>query len=187
MSDFTLSPPVAADAPALLAFELANRNWFESWVTARPASYYTLEGVQAAIDLAMREAAQDRTYQFLMQSGKQILGRVNLTQIQRDYFNKAMLGYRIGEAYCGQGVAKVAVAQVLDIAFGELKLWRVEATVRTGNAGSMRVLQHNGFSEFGRATRAMKFHGEWADLLYFERHAGSEPDAAPAHQASPPR
>lgn len=177
MPDFTLNPPVPADAPALLAFELANRTWFESWVTARPRGYYTLDAVQAAIDLAMREAAQDRAYQFLIKTGNQILGRVNLTLIQRDYFNKAMLGYRIGEACCGRGVAKLAVAQVLEIAFGELRLWRVEATVRTGNTGSMRVLQHNGFREFGRATNAMKFHGEWADLLYFERHAGGEPGA----------
>jgi [ribosomal protein S5]-alanine N-acetyltransferase len=183
MYAITLTPPTPQDASALLAFEVANRAWFESWVAARPPAYYSLEGVQAAIDQAMHEAEQDRTFQFLIKSDDQILGRVNLTQIERQYFHRAMLGYRIGEAFCGQGVAKLAVAKVLEIAFGELKLWRVEATVREGNQGSTRILQHNGFREFGRATCAIKFHGEWSDLTYFERNAASG-HAASGHAAS---
>ena len=171
MSDLTISPPVPFDASALLAFELAHRAYFESWVNARPASYYTLEAVRAAIDLAAREAAQDRARQFLVRHDGHIIGRVNLTQIQREYYNKAMLGYRIGQNFGGCGFATRAVELVMAVAFDELQLWRVEATVRPENPGSVRVLQHNGFQQFGRATRAMRLHETWSDLLYFECHA----------------
>ena len=171
MPDLTIHPPQPADASAMLAFELANRAYFESWVTARPANYYSLDGVRAAIDLAAREAVQDRARQFLVRHDGHIIGRVNLTQIQREYYNKALLGYRIGQNFGGQGFATRAVALALAVAFDELKLWRVEATVRPENKGSLRVLQHNGFQQFGRATRAMRLHETWSDLLYFECHA----------------
>ena len=50
MHTITLTPLTGQDASALLAFEVANRAWFESWVNARAPAYYSLEGVQAAID-----------------------------------------------------------------------------------------------------------------------------------------
>lgn len=60
---------------------------------------------------------------------------------------------------------------VLEKAFGELRLVRVEAKARAGNAGSIKVLQRNGFTEFGRSTRSFQLAGEWEDMLYFECRA----------------
>ena len=60
---------------------------------------------------------------------------------------------------------------VLGKAFGELGLIRVEAKARAGNAGSIKVLQRNGFTEFGRSTRSFQLDGEWEDMLYFECRA----------------
>jgi ribosomal-protein-alanine N-acetyltransferase len=184
MQNLTITPPAENDAAPLLAFELANRAWFESWINARPASYYSLDAVKAAIDLAQREAQQERAYQFLIKVEGQIVGRVNLTQIAREYFNKAMLGYRIGQAFGGRGYASRAVALALDVAFDKLHLWRVEATVRPENLGSVRVLQRNGFTEFGRATECMKLNDIWSDLLYFECHANKRRAALIAPSAA---
>ena len=164
-----LLPPSSADLPALLAFELDNRAYFERWVTARAPSYYHQEAIAAAIEQAQRERQQDLAYQYLAKQDGQIIGRVNLTAVMRPYFNKATLGYRIGERFGGRGYATRVVALLLEEAFGTLELWRVEATARPQNMGSIAVMQRNGFHQYGHSEKAMRFQDAWSDLLYFER------------------
>ena len=164
-----LHTPTSADLPALLAFELENRAYFESWVTSRAPSYYHLEAIAAAIEQAQHEREKDSAYQYLAKLDGQIIGRVNLTAVTRPYFNKAALGYRIGEQFGGRGYATRVVALLLEEAFGALELWRLEATARPQNLGSVAVMQRNGFHQYGRSEKAMRFHDAWSDLLYFER------------------
>ena len=171
-----LLPPSSADLPAFLAFELENLAYFESWVTARAPSYYHHEAIAAAIEQAQREREKDSAYQYLAKLDGQIIGRVNLTAVTRPYFNKATLGYRIGERFGGRGYATRVVALLLEEAFGTLELWRVEATARPQNMGSIAVMQRNGFHQYGHSEKAMRFQDAWSDLLYFERrkeHAGA--------------
>src|SRR5471030_1919143 len=146
--DLQLSAPALADAQALLDFELANRAYFESWINARGDGYYNLPAVRASIEQAARERGADQAYQFLLKDDGVIVGRVNLRAVTRPYFNKATLGYRIGEQYVGRGYASRAVALALEQAFGALELWRVEAACRPENAASVRVLERNGFTVF---------------------------------------
>lgn len=172
MQTIHLSAPSLVDAEALLAFELANRAFFETHINARPAHYYSLDGVRAAIELAQQEAAADQAYQHLVRDDAgTLVGRVNLSRVRRAHYHSAELGYRIAQSACGQGYASAAVRQALVRAFGELQLLRVEAIARPGNIGSLRVLAHNGFRLFGRSSRSFQLHGEWHDLEHYERHA----------------
>jgi ribosomal-protein-alanine N-acetyltransferase len=174
MDTIALAPPVLADLDALLAFELANRGFFEATINARPAGYYARDGVAQAIGAAIDDAANDRAYQFLVKSGEGVLlGRVNLTNVKRQHYHSAVLGYRIGQASCGRGHASEAVRQVLALAFGRLGLLRIEAGARADNAGSIRVLERNGFVQFGHSRRSFEMQGRWYDCLHFERHAQS--------------
>jgi [ribosomal protein S5]-alanine N-acetyltransferase len=171
MPAIQIIPPRAIDLDALLAFELENRAFFESHINARPADYYSVEGVGAAIDLAQREAQEDKAYQYLVWDAGALVARVNLTRVRRAHFHSAELGYRVAQSAGGRGVASETVKQVLAMAFGELRLVRVEATARAENEGSTRVLQKNGFTLFGRSTRSFELAGTWYDLLHYERHA----------------
>jgi len=172
MSLLELLPPTPDVADELLRFETDNRAFFEARVNSRPASYYSLDGVRAAIALAEREAAEDKGYQFLVRTvAGELVGRVNLVGVKRKHFHCADLGYRMAEAACGRGYASEAVRLVLDKAFGELGLKRLEANARVGNEGSIRVLLRNGFREFGRSTQSFELGGVWHDRLHFERHA----------------
>lgn len=169
-----LVPPSHPDAASLLAFELENRAFFEATINARPAGYYSLEGVQASISSAMADAMVDRGYQFLLKDDSgAILGRANLSAVKRAHFHSAVLGYRIGESACGKGCAREAVRQILDIAFGKLHLARIEADCRIDNEASKRVLLRNGFVEYGRSRRSFELGGVWHDRLHFECHAPS--------------
>ena len=172
MPQIQLSPLCEADLNDLLVFELDNRAFFESHINARPADYYSVEGIKAAIAVALLEAAQDKAYQFLVRSDAGVLvGRTNLTKVRRRHFHSAELGYRVAQSEAGNGYASEAVRQVVTVAFGQLSLARLEATAKPENAGSVKVLQRNAFSQFGRSTKSFELSGVWYDLLHFERLA----------------
>jgi ribosomal-protein-alanine N-acetyltransferase len=168
-------PPALADAEELLAFELDNRAYFESWINARGDDYYSIDAVRAAIEQAQRERRGDLAYQFLAKADGRIVGRVNLAGVTRRYFNKAALGYRIAEGAGGKGYASRAVALAVRQGFDAIGLWRIEADVRAVNAGSLRVMARNGFELYGKSARSMRMHGQWHDVLHFERRRDAEP------------
>lgn len=166
-----LAPVEQAGRDALLAFELANRAFFEANITPRSPDFYSIAGVTQAIDIAIADAAADRGYQFLIRSKGEIVGRINLRDVDRTHRHAAVLGYRIAEAQGGKGYASTAVRELLDIAFGRLRLLRIEASARVTNPGSVRVLERNGFSQFDHVRDSFLLNGVWHDRLLFERHA----------------
>ena len=167
-----LSPPTFADTAALLAFELENRVFFESYINARLASYYSEQGVTEAIGNALADAAHDRGYQYLLrdESGT-LVARVNLSAVKRAHFHFASLGYRVAQSAAGKGYASEAVRQIVELAFGVLSLSRLEADARAENVGSVRVLTRNGFTQYGHSRRSFELAGTWYDRLHFELHA----------------
>ena len=170
MDAIRIRPVAAADAAALLRFELEHRAYFERWVQARTPAFYGADGVAAAIAAAEAAWAAGQAYQYLVVEGARIVGRVNLTNVKRAHFECAELGYRIGEHDGGRGIASRAVALCLEQAFGAHGLQRIEATARPVNQGSIRVLERNGFVQFGQSRRSFELGGEWFDRLLFERH-----------------
>ena len=171
-----------SDADKLLAFELSNRAYFERLINARSPDYYHIDSVRDSIHESLQLRARDLAYHYVAKVSGEIVARVNLTQVTRDYYNKAVLGYRVGESMTGKGVASKAIELVLTEAFDTLNLWRVEAVVREPNLASIRVLQKNHFVQCGRSQQAMSLHGVWCDLIHFEcfspkgAHLNAEPD-----------
>jgi ribosomal-protein-alanine N-acetyltransferase len=176
LTALSIRPLAAADAAALLRFELEHRAYFERWISARDPAFYTAHGVAAAIAAAEAAWRADQAFQYLVLGDGRIVGRINLTAVRRTHFHCADLGYRVGEHDGGRGVASRAVALCLEQAFGAHGLERVEAIARPENRGSVRVLQRNGFRQFGHSRRSFELAGQWFDRLLFERHRG-----VPAH------
>ena len=162
-----LTPAMAED---LLEFELLNRAFFEERINARPPEFYSKAGVDSAIQAAMHQARQDQGYQYLIRVAGELVGRVNLSQVRRQHFHSASLGYRIGERFNGRGFAKQAVSLALGKAFETHELQRIEACARPENQASIHVLLANGFVQYGHSKRSFELHGQWFDTVHFERH-----------------
>ena len=124
----------------------------------------------AAIAAAERARTADHAFQYLVIEDGRLVGRVNLTAVRRAHYQCADLGYRIGEHDGGRGIASKAVALCLEQAFGAHGLRRIEAVARPENMGSVRVLERNGFAQFGHSRRSFELGGRWFDRLLFERH-----------------
>ncbi len=92
-----------------------------------------------------------------------LLGGVNLVNIRRGVVQAASLGYWIGRPHARQGYMADALACLIDYAFGELGLHRLEAACLPDNAASRALLLGAGFEEEGTARRSIRIDGEWRD------------------------
>ncbi|WP_249011797.1 GNAT family N-acetyltransferase [Conexibacter sp. DBS9H8] len=92
-----------------------------------------------------------------------ILGFFNISQIVRRLFQSAYLGYAIGRPYAGQGYMAEAIEQVLEVAFLELRLHRLEANIQPGNEPSLALARRAGFQREGFSPRYLKIGGRWRD------------------------
>lgn len=77
------------------------------------------------------------------------------------------LGYTLHRDVWGRGVGTETAGLLLEHAFGTMGLERVEATCHPDNAGSVRVLQKNGFRLEGRLRAHKKVNGHRRDSLLF--------------------
>jgi len=83
-----------------------------------------------------------------------VIGAVGLSSI--DYEIKSCsFGYWLGEKYWRQGIMSEALLKVMDFAFNELKLNRMEAGVFAENPASAMLLRKLGFKEEGFKRQAI--------------------------------
>lgn len=74
----------------------------------------------------------------------------------------------MAQSHGGRGIATRAVSKVLDYAWEELGLRRIQAATLPDNEPSMRVLVNNGFVECGNVKSYMEIAGERRDHILYE-------------------
>lgn len=164
----TISP---SDVAALLAFEQANRAWFESHIDARAPDFYSQAGVAAHIDdYLARHAAGSMHPCLLVADDGAILGRCNLKDID-PASRRAEVGYRIAADACGRGLADVALAHLKELAYGQWQLNGLDAHVTVANAASSRVLERAGFTLAGPSPFQAHVAGSLLDCLHYRHRA----------------
>ncbi|MCU1763220.1 GNAT family N-acetyltransferase [Pseudomonas sp. 14P_8.1_Bac3] len=145
MSKFRVRELKSTDTAALLAFEIENREWFESHIDARDPAFYSLQGVAHHIEHYLLDFARGAWHPLVIEddSGK-IVGRANLKSINSPA-RSAEVGYRVGQRVCGQGLATLALQQLIHEAQSRWQLTQLVAYVYPENAGSKKVLERCGF------------------------------------------
>jgi ribosomal-protein-serine acetyltransferase len=91
--------------------------------------------------------------------GQSLLGSVSLFDINHAH-RKAEVGYWLGQAHLGQGIMPQALGGLLDFAFSQLGLNRVQLRCATTNHASRRVAQKLGFVPEGVAREDRLLRGE---------------------------
>lgn len=146
MEGFVIRQLVATDAEALLAFELENREWFETHIEARPPAFYCLEGVTGHIEAYLSGLAAGTWHPFVIEEASgRIVGRANLKDIDLFSAKRAEVGYRIARSVCGQGLATRALEHLIAQARIRWGLRQLVAYVYDENVGSKKVLGRCGF------------------------------------------
>ncbi|WBB67795.1 GNAT family protein [Micromonospora sp. WMMD812] len=158
------------DAPVLAELVRANRDFLAPWEPIRSAGYFTVKGQRGVIraDLEQYEQGAKLPHLVVDDSGR-VVGRITLNGIVRaPSFLSCSLGYWVGAADNGRGLATTAVREIVRVAFDELGLHRVQAETLLHNVGSQRVLERNGFVQFGVAPSYLNIAGKWQDMAMYQ-------------------
>jgi [ribosomal protein S5]-alanine N-acetyltransferase len=159
------------DTAELLSAIVRSRDLHAPWGTP-PA---TADELREMLD---RQGDEEVRYGVRAEDGG-LAGVISLTSIVRGAFQSCFLGYFAVVPYEGHGYVRAGLEQVLNLAFGEHGLHRVEASVQPGNARSARLLEGLGFRLEGHSPRYLKIAGAWRDHDHYAMTAEEWPGRAP--------
>ena len=137
----------ADHAPAVLAFELANRAYFAASISDRGDEFYDQFTERHSALLAEQEAGTCAFHVLVGEDGS-ILGRFNLVNIED---GTAELGYRVAQRVAGRGVATATVRELCQLAAEQYGLRMLRAATTRENVASQKVLTKAGFVPVGPA------------------------------------
>jgi ribosomal-protein-alanine N-acetyltransferase len=140
----------AGHAPAVLAFELANRAYFAASISDRGDDFFDQFTDRHSALLADQEAGICAFYLLVAEDGP-VLGRFNLVDIED---GTAKLGYRVAQHVAGRGVATATVRELCRLAAARHGLRTLRAATARENAASQKVLTKAGFVPVGPADPA---------------------------------
>lgn len=140
----------AGHAPMILAFELANRDYFAASVSDRGDDFFEHFTDRYLALLAEQEAGTCACYVLAAEDGS-VLGRFNLYDIDN---GAAVLGYRVAQQVAGRGVATATVRELCRLAAARHGLRTLRAATAEQNVASQKVLTNAGFVPVGPADPA---------------------------------
>jgi [ribosomal protein S5]-alanine N-acetyltransferase len=140
----------AGYAPAVLAFELANRAYFAASISDRGDDFFEQYADRHSALLAEQEAGTGAFYVLVAENGS-VLGRFNLL-LGGD--GTAEVGYRVAQHAAGRGVATAAVQELCRLGAARHGLRTLRAATSRDNAASQKVLAKAGFVPAGPADPA---------------------------------
>ena len=137
----------AGHAPAVLAFERANRAYYATLISDRGDAFFDHFSEQYHALLAQQEAGTCALYVLVGEDGT-VLGRFNLYDLKD---GTAELGYRVAQHVAGRGVATAAVQELCRLAAARYGLRTLWAATTYDNVASQKVLAKTGFVPAGPA------------------------------------
>src|SRR5215467_14992010 len=137
----------AGHAPAVLAFELANRAYFAAFISDRGDEFFDQFAERHHALLAEQEAGICACYVLVGEDGS-VLGRFNLYEIKD---GTAELGYRVAQHVAGRGVATATVRELCQLVAAQFGLHTLKAATTHENVASQKVLTKAGFVPAGPA------------------------------------
>lgn len=126
---------------------------------------YTAKNADSFLAAAMKPTGEESIY--AIDVGGQAVGAIGIHPRVNEERHTAEIGYWLGEAYWGRGIATTAVRSLAQRALDETDLYRLFANVFSSNPASMRVLEKAGFQREGILRRAVVKEGVLLDTVVY--------------------
>ncbi|AJZ86725.2 GNAT family protein [Streptomyces sp. AgN23] len=130
----------------------------QRWLGARDTT-------EAAFESRLQRFEQPTHEGFVicLRSTGAIVGGVNINNIVRGTLQSGTLGYTAYASTTGHGYMAEGLGLLIQHAFGELGLHRLEANIQPDNTPSLALVKRLGFEREGYSTAFQFINGEWRD------------------------
>ena len=166
-----LRPLAANDFRTWSEVRRRNDEWLTVWEPSRPAHQPDPVHDRGAFTARCQQRDRDRgvgsAYQFGLFVDQQVAGEVNLNNVIRGAMQSGTIGYWIDQRHAGKAYVAEAVVVVLQFAFEQLMLHRVEICIVPRNERSRRVVEKLGIRDEGIAQRYLEINGVWEDHIRY--------------------
>jgi ribosomal-protein-alanine N-acetyltransferase len=161
------------DEEDFVAAALASREHLHPWIDApdSPARYAEI----------LVRAQQPEFHPLLVRAreGHGLAGVINISNIVRGAFQSAFVGYWAFVGFERRGYLTDGLRSVIDHAFTDLELHRLEANIQPDNIPSISLAERCGFRYEGFSPSYLRVLGEWRDhnryAITVEDRAGPSP------------
>lgn len=157
------------EAEQVTEFVTRNKEFLAEWEPVRTADYYTVDAQAKLIEndcLNMERGQLFKVWIYKREAPDQVIGSIALSNIVRGAFQSCNLGYKMDHAENGKGYMTEGLKFVIDHAFQQLRLHRIEANIMPRNQASLRVTEKLGFAHEGLARKYLKINGRWEDHIH---------------------
>lgn len=157
------------DADAQCALNIRNKDFFQEYSPVVEDNYYTVEWQRESLKKCIQQREKDEAFSFgiFIKDTEQLIGNISLYAVRRGPIQRCMVGYSLDKQYNGNGYMTEAIRLVVEFAFNELLLHRIEAGAMPHNIGSISVLEKANFCKEGIAKMSVKINGKWEDHQMF--------------------
>lgn len=146
--------------------ELSDREAFIKAMRASECLHYPWVDppkTSEAFNAFMEKYRAENNISYFVMDESQIAGVINMNEIVRGCFQSTFLGYYTVAAFAGKGVMTKGLKLVLEKAFNEHGLHRLEANIQPENTASIRLVEKCGFVNEGFSKNYLKINGQWRD------------------------
>lgn len=170
--DFNIKLLTPEHAQNLLDYYIRNKKHLEPFEPLRDNSFYTYEVQKNILSDSYRQFLNGTAVDLGIFKDDYLIGKLKLSNIVYGIFKSGILGYSIDKDEQGKGYMKEAVNLVVNYAFEDLDLHRVEASALVDNEPSKHVLIGCGFTELGINKKYLYINGGWKDHITYYKVRG---------------
>ncbi len=143
----TLAMVEMRDADELFELVDASRMYLREWLPWVDANV-SVEDTKEFVNAAQQQYARGDGFQCCIRYRDKIVGILGLQQVDR-FHKQTQIGYWLAEEYQGRGVMTACCRALVDFAFREYELHRVEIRAAVGNTKSCAIPERLGFTHEG--------------------------------------
>jgi [ribosomal protein S5]-alanine N-acetyltransferase len=156
-ADVAISAPGPHDADDFIAAAHASKVLHHPWVdppdtAERFAAYLVRASRTDQVSYLIRHAPCG-----------ELVGFANISNIVRGAFQSGHLGYGAFASHAGRGLMTSGLRAVINAAFGDHGLHRLEANIQPENGPSLALVRRLGFHCEGFSPRYLFIDGDWRD------------------------
>ena len=152
-------------ADELLNLVNANRDYLKKWLIWVD-HMQTVEDLQQHINLTKQKASLGTDFGYSIFYNEKIAGRIGIHHINRQHMI-GEIGYWLAEDMQGKGIIAKCCTTLLNHAFNELGLNRIELKCGLDNSKSRAIPEKLGFTLEGILRKAELLNGQFIDLYLF--------------------